>query len=135
MSGAAIVRALLVGNPAVTSITTTERVVVGILAQGAVLPALSVHSVGDNEEPTIARRMPNKMIRERVQVTALAHKYEVMKRLLDAADLGPGVKTGFILGFKVNSIIPLGTGPEIPPGDSNIYEQSRDFMVTFLKSN
>ena len=73
-----------------------------------------------------------RMVRERVQVTAWAHDFAVMKRLIKAAHLGPGVKTGFILGFKVNSIIPLGTGPEIPPGDSNIYEQSRDFMVMRL---
>lgn len=135
MSGVAIIRELLANNAAVTSITTPARVVAGMLAQNAVLPALSVHSVSDNEERTVARNMPNRMVRERVQVTALAHDYGVMARLIKAAHLGPGVKTGFILGFKVCSIIPEGTGPEIPPGDSNIYEQSRDFMVTFLESN
>lgn len=135
MSGAAIVRELLAGNVGVTNITTADRVRVGILPQGATLPALSVHEVGSGEEPTVARNMPKKMIRERVQVTALAHDYVLMKRLLKAADLGAGVKTGFVLGFKVCSILPEGTGPEIPPGDSKIYEQSRDFVVTFLDSN
>lgn len=135
MSGVAILRELLATNAHVVSITSAARVVAGILPQGANLPALSVHEVGDNEEPTIARNMPNKMIRERVQVTALARDYTVMKRLLKAADLGAGVKTGFVKGFKVCSILPQGTGPEIPPGDSGIYEQSRDFVVTFLEPN
>lgn len=135
MSGVAIVRELLANNSHVVSITSAARVVAGILPQGAYLPALSVHQVGETEEPTLARNMPNKMIRERVQVTALAKDWAVMKRLLKAADLGPGVKTGFVKGFKVCSILPEGVGPEIPPGDSEIYEQSRDFVVTFLEPN
>lgn len=135
MSGVAIVRELLAANAEVLGITTSARVVAGILPQGAALPALSVHEVGNNEEPTMARNMPNRMVRERVQVTALAKEWAVMKRLLKAADLGRGVKTGFVKGFKVCSILPGGTGPEIPPGTSEIYEQSRDFVVTFLEPN
>lgn len=135
MSGVAILRELLANHVPVTNITTPTRVVAGILPQGATLPALSLHEVSGIEQPTIARNMPNRMIRERVQVTALAHDWAVMKRLLKAADLGAGVKTGFVKGFKVCSILPEGTGPEIPPGDSGIYEQSRDFVVTFLEPN
>lgn len=135
MSGVAIIRELLANHVPVTNITTADRVVAGILPQGLTLPALSIHEIGNNEEPTIARNMPNRMVRERVQVTALAHEWALMKRLLKAADLGRGVKTGFVLGFKVNSIIPQGTNPEIPPGVSKIYEQSRDFVVTFLEPN
>jgi hypothetical protein len=135
MSGVAIIRELLAQHAPVLNIVTADRVVAGILPQGASLPALSVHSVGDNEEATVARNMPNRMMRERVQVTALTKKYTDTARLIKAAYLGPGVKTGFVKGFKVNSIIPLGAGPEIPPGDDGIYEQSRDFMVTFLEPN
>jgi hypothetical protein len=75
------------------------------------------------------------LIRERVQVTALARDYPTMKRLLHAAGLGRGVHTGLIAGFQVHSVIPLGTNPEIPPGDDKIFEQSRDFMVTFTEAN
>lgn len=135
MSGVAILRALLAAHTPVANLVSAERVVAGILPQGATLPALSVHSVSENEEGTMARNMPNKMVRERVQVTALARDYTLMKRLIKAADLGAGVKTGFVLGFSVRSILPEGVGPEIPPGDSGIYEQSRDFMVTFLEPN
>jgi hypothetical protein len=35
----------------------------------------------------------------------------------------------------VRSVLPAGGGPEIPPGDDKIYEQSRDFVVTFTEAN
>lgn len=135
MSGVAILRALLAARAQVTSIAPADRVVAGMLKQGTLLPALSVHQVGDTEEPTMARNMPVRMVRERVQVTAQAKDWAAMKRLLKAAEPGPGVHTGVVLGFRVNSILPAGTGPEIPLGDDGIYEQSRDFVVTFLESN
>lgn len=135
MSGVAILRALLAAHAPVLAMVPAARVAAGLLPQGATLPALSVHEVGNNEERTVSRNMPNKMVRERVQVTALTKDWALMKRLLKAADLGPGVKTGFVLGFKVCSILPEGTGPEIPPADDGIYEQSRDFVVTFLEPN
>lgn len=133
MSGVAIMRALLAANSSVMAIT--PRVVAGVLPQGAVVPALSVSEVSSNEERTVARNLPVKMIRERVQVTALAKDYATMKKLIKAASLGPGVHTGVVLGFRVNSVLPEGVGPEIPPADDGIYEQSRDFMVTFLEAN
>lgn len=133
MSGVAILRALLLANTSVTAITA--RVVAGVLPQGVTLPAIGVSEVSSNEERTVARNLPVKMIRERVQVTALAKDYATMKKLIKAAALGPGVHTGVVLGFRVNSILPEGVGPEIPPADDGIYEQSRDFMVTFLEAN
>lgn len=136
MSGVAIMFALLSQNEALT--TLTPRVRAGILPQGTVLPAVGISSVGDTEESTVARNMPVKMIRERVQVTAYAkgeNAYAQMKRMIKVAALGPGVHTGVVAGFKVCSILPLGTNPEIPPADDGIYEQSRDFMVTFLEAN
>lgn len=135
MSGVAILRQLLAQHAPVLDLVPAQRVVAGMLPQGAALPALSIHEVGSNEEPTVARRMPVKMLRERVQVTALAKDWTQMQRLLKAADLGAGVKTGTVLGFRVNSILPAGTNPEIPPGADQIYEQSRDFVVTFLEAN
>lgn len=135
MSGTAILRYLLAARPEVTAITTAARVIAGTVPQNVGMPALSIRQVGDNEEPTMARNMPVRMIRERVQVTALALDYGAMKRLLKAATPGAGVHSGMVLGFKVNSILPAGTNPEMPVGDDEIYEQSRDFVVTFLEAN
>lgn len=136
MSGAAIVRALLAARQAVLDLVPNEdRIVAGVLPLGSALPALSVHTISEEEVPTLARNLSVKMIRERVQVTALAADYTVMKRLLKAAALGPGVHTGVVLGIRVKSILPAGVGPEIPPGGDTIYEQSRDFVVTFVEAN
>lgn len=135
MSGVAIIRALLAVHAPLTNLVTAERVLAGIAPQSTPTPLVMVHEVSGNEQQTVARNMPVKMIRERVQVTVLAKDWALMKRLLKAADLGRGVKTGFVLGFKVCSILPEGTNPEIPPGSSGIYEQSRDFVVTFLEPN
>lgn len=136
MSGVAIIRALLAAHAPVRDIIVTERsIVAGVLPQGSTVPALSVHTIDSDEVATLARNLSVKTIRERVQVTALAGDYVLMKRLLKAAALGPGVHTGTVLGIRVKSILPAGVGPEIPPGDDRIYEQSRDFMVTFVEAN
>jgi hypothetical protein len=135
MSGVAILRELLAAQVQLIDLVPAARVVAGMLPQGAILPAVTVHEVGNGEEPTMARNMPNRMIRERVQVTALARDWAMMKRILKAADPGRGVHTGVVKGYKVNSILTAGTGPEIPLGDDGIYEQSRDYVVTFLEPN
>lgn len=136
MSGAAIVRELLATDPTVLSLVSATSVRAGILPQGSPLPAIGVHTISESEEGTMARNMPVKMIRERVQVTVYAKdNYALMKRLMKAAALGGGVHTGQYVGFKCLSVMPWGVGPEIPPTDDKIYEQSRDFMVTFIEAN
>jgi hypothetical protein len=141
MSGTAIIRALLVAHAPLTTLVPADRIRAGILPEKTVLPAVSVTSISENEQETTARNLPGKMIKERVQVTVLTKDagdgvaYVSMKRALRAAALGPGVHTGVIAGYHVCSVLPWGVGPEIPPGDDKIYEQSRDFMVTFIEAN
>lgn len=141
MSGTAIVRALLANYEPLTALVPAARIRAGILPENTVLPAVSVTSISENEQETTARNLTGKMIRERVQVTVLAKEngdgsgYAAMKRALRAAALGPGVHTGVVAGYHVRSVLPWGVGPEIPPGDDKIFEQSRDFMVTFIEAN
>jgi hypothetical protein len=134
MSGVAILREMLANHPPVLALLPASRVAAGMLKQGEPLPALTVHQIGDTEEGTMARNTSRRMIRERVQVTALGKDWAEMKRLIRAANFS-GVGTGIVKGFKVNSVLPVGMGPEIPPGDDGIYEQSRDFVVTFTEPN
>lgn len=136
MSGVAIIRALLIAHKPVTDIVFASNIRAGILPQGSALPAVSVSSVSEIEEITTARNMPVKMIRERVQVTVYTSgDYPKMKALMKATSLGKGVFTGTVAGFRVRSVLPWSVGPEIPPADDNIFEQSRDFMVTFVEAN
>lgn len=135
MSGVAIVRDLLAADPRVTAIAQPSNIVVGILRQRTVLPAIGVHKIYGSEQETTARNLQSKMIRQRVQVTVLAKDYPTMEKLMKATALGRGVHTGQVAGFSVRSVLPWGENPEIPPGDDGIYEQSRDFMVTFIEAN
>jgi hypothetical protein len=137
MSGAAIVRALLAASPAVTSIVTNPRnIVAGALEQGTVLPAISVRTISSNEERTVARLLPVKMMHERVQVTVYTKDNpKMMHMLIKACSLGPGTHAGNVVGFAVKNVLPWEIGPEIPVGDDRVYEQSRDFMVTFVEAN
>jgi|ERR1044072_3836003 hypothetical protein len=141
MSGTAIVRELLANTSAVTALVPAARIRAGIVPQGIALPAIGVHTISESEEGTIARGYAQKMIYERVQVTVYAKQddtgsgYALMKRIMKAVALGAGVHTGVVLGFRVRSVMPWGVGPEIPPDDNKIYEQSRDFMVTFVEAN
>lgn len=136
MSGVAIVRALLAAHAPVLAMVPAARVFAGTIPQGSVLPAVGVTMVGDSEQGTTARNLRTKMIRERIQVTVLVKEdYAKFKNLLKATSLGAGIHNGVVVGFVVRSVLPWGTGPEIPPDDDRILEQSRDFMVTFMEAN
>lgn len=134
MSGAAIVRTLLAAHAPVTALVPAAKIFAGLAPQGTLAPAVSVHTIGDYEQHDV-RRQAKGLIRERVQVTVLAGNYVQMKAILRAAALGPGVYNGTTAGFRVRSVLPAGGGPEIPPGDDKIFEQSRDFVVTFTEAN
>jgi uncharacterized membrane protein YczE len=136
MSGTAIVRALLGASPAVTALVPNARIIAGQVQQGTILPAISVRPVSGGEKASpIARNLSKKMIEERIQVTVLAKSFVEMEKVLKAASLGPGVHTGTVVGFRVNSIVPSYVGPYLGPAGDEIHEQSRDFMVTFVEAN
>lgn len=139
MSGVVIMRELLKLRAQLTDLVPAGRIFVGALPLGAALPAVGITSVGGNEVETVARRAQRIPVRERVQVTVYAADYPAQERLLKAAGLGAGVHTGLLTTaentYHVNSVLPLGTNPAIPPAGDGIYERSRDFMVTFKEAN
>lgn len=135
MSGTAIMRALLAAHAPLTALVPAINIRAGILPQNTTLPGVVATTVSDNEQETTARNLPGRLVKERVQVTVLAKDYDSMKLVLKATRLGAGVHTGVIAGYHVRSVLPWSVGPEIPPGDDKIFEQSRDFMVTFIEAN
>lgn len=135
MSGVAIIRELLATWTPLTALVPAARVYAGQAPQGAVMPAVSVSEVGVRERPTVARRTQGKTSTARVQVTVLTKDYPSMKAAIKAAALGPGVHTGTVKGYSVKSVEQDGIGPEIPPAEDGIFEQSRDFLVTFSEPN
>lgn len=134
MSAVAIMRALLVAHAPLTDRVPAGRIFAGIAPQNAVLPAVSITEVSSNEVPTVSRTGPTVTVRARVQVTVIAGSLATQKAAIRAAGLGPGTHRGMYAGFKTMSAIPDGVGPDLNNlDDDGIYEQSRDFMVTFVE--
>lgn len=136
MSGVAIMRALLTSHAPLTALVPAARIVSGKIPQGTDLPAISIMEVDGYERSTVARRQATSQNVSRVQVTVVARSLPIQKQILAAAKLGPGVHRGTYAGFKTLSVTPAGVGPDMNDlDDDGIYEQSRDFMVTFVEAN
>ena len=134
MSAPAIMRALLSENMTLQSMVS-GRIYVGVLPQGALLPAVGVSEISSNEMDTVARNSPTVVVTSRVQVTAFTRSYAAQKALIHACKLAGGTHTGTIAGYKVLEIQRQSVGPDMPVEDDGVYEQSRDFMVVFIEPN
>ncbi len=136
MSAVAIMRALLVAHAPLTTLVPAGRIYAGTAPQGAVLPAISIQEISCVEIATVAREQATTQNRSRVQVTVVAQSLASQKAVLAAAKLGGGVHRGTYAGFKTLSVLPGDVGPDMNNlDDDGIYEQSRDFMVTFVEAN
>lgn len=147
MSGVSIVRNLLANYAPLLALgVPKEKIFAGHVPQGTALPAIGVSEVYTREIRATTRNATTKTSRARIQVTVLTSgsvntvvAYSQLKNIIKAAGLGPGVHTHLYQGagfaYNVKAVEPDGIGPEIPPADDKIYEQSRDFMVTFAEPN
>lgn len=137
MSAALIMRILLRQHAPLTALVPAAKINVGTLPQGTALPAIDIREISGVPKVITMRRMTKtEMIESRVQVTVFVKEdYAQLKKILQLAKLGQGMHKGVVGDWYVNSIIPIAIGPEIPPGDDKIFEQSRDFMVTFAEAN
>lgn len=129
-------RALLTAHAPLTALVPAVRIFAGVVPQGTALPNVSIQEVDEFETPTIARMQQTTQNRSRVQVTVHTASYAAQKQILAAAKLGHGTHRGTYAGFKTLSVLPAGVGPDLNNlDDDGIYEQSRDFMVTFVEAN
>jgi hypothetical protein len=133
MSAVKVMRALLQANSAVVALVPLERVVAGIVPQESELPAIGIKEIGRNEFATVARAEKRVLVRSRVQVTVYAKSYPEQKAVLLAAKLGPGVHTGVVAGVTVRSVVRDKVGPDLSEEDAEIFEQSRDFFVSYIE--
>ena len=133
MSAVLILRRLLVEHSPLTDLVSTARIVAGDVPVGP-LPAIGITEISAVEHDTVART-ESALITARVQVTVYAASYEQQKALLKAAQLGSGVFTGPIAGFAVRSVLRDSVGPDTGNSTVPTFEQSRDFMVTYIEPN
>jgi hypothetical protein len=133
MSAVKVMRALLLAHPALAALLPADSIVAGTVPQATVLPAIGIKEVSSNEFLTVAQREPGTLVRSRVQVTVYAKSYPEQKRLLQAVKLGPGIYAGIIAGVPVRSVRRGDVGPDFSDEGAGIYEQSRDFFVSFIE--
>lgn len=134
MNAVLIIRALLIAHAPVTALVA-QRVHAGIVPAGTLFPMVHIKEISRVEHHTIGLDSQYVLITARVQVTAIAKTYAEQKALLQAVKLGPGAHTGVIAGLTVRSITREPVGPDLYDSETDIYEQSRDFKVTFLELN
>lgn len=128
MNAAAIMRALLLAHPPVTALVGAN-VCAGDVDYDQI-PAIGISEVSRREMDTIGRT--SKVVIARIQVTVHAREYDEQKHLLQAVRLGDGVFTGTVAGVEVRSVLRDTVGPDLNPLP-NLFQQSRDFMVTYLE--
>lgn len=135
MSSVDVVRALLMAHAPVRVLVDAKNIVLGTVPQRVELPAVGIREISRVEMGTVSLSQAAVLVRARVQVTVLANTYDSQKALLQAVKLGPGAHTGEIAGITVRSVIREQVGPDISDDDASIYQQSRDFLVTYVEQN
>lgn len=128
MNAVSVMRDLLLAHAPVAAIAG-NKVCAGEIDYND-LPAVGLREISRREADTVGRT--SKMVTARIQVTAHAATYPEQKSLLQATRLGDGVHTGTIAGVEVRSVIRDSVGPDLNP-EEGLFQQSRDFMVTYLE--
>lgn len=134
MDGVAVIKQLLVEHAPLLALVPADKIYVGTVPLG-VFPAVGIREVDRNEFRTVSMDTESVMIRARIQVTVYAKKYPLQKGLILAAKLGRGPHTGIIADVLVKSVERLSVGPDFVDDAAVVYEQSRDFMVTYIEPN
>lgn len=135
MSSVDVVRALLMAHAPVRALVDARNIVLGTVPQRVELPAIGIREISRVEMSTVSLAQAAVLVRARVQVTVLAKSYDGQKALLQAAKLGPGAHTGEVVGIAVRSVTREQVGPDISDDDAGIFQQSRDFLVTYVEQN
>lgn len=132
MSGVAVVRYLLANNAGLTAVVSATKIMGGVLPINTELPAISIRQVSGIEYPII-KRGNNMFVTERIQVSVLAATYPSQKSIIELVrDALPGTR-GTVNSFIVDSITPDIDGPDLYSDNPQIFEQSVDYFVRFIR--
>lgn len=129
MNAIAIMRELLLAHTPVVDLVG-DNVIAGDIDPDQV-PAIGLREISRRDADTVDGN--SRMVTARVQATVHAHDYSQQKLLLLAARLGDGVFTGTVAGAKVRSVLRDVVGPDLEDVEAGLFQQSRDFVVTYLE--
>lgn len=108
------------------------RVYLGLLPEKTRLPAITITSISGAPRNTVSMLEPNRVVRERVQVTVYAKTYKELDELMRTITQSIKNKRGEIAGMQVQSIIPAGIGPDLEGVNPTMLARSADYFVTYL---
>lgn len=128
MSGVSIVNYLLSNTAAVTALVPAASIVSGVVPMDSALPAVGVKQVSGVERLDVPMT-GSRYISERVQVTAYTSSYGAKEAILRAARNACVGQRGTVNGFKLDSILPDGEGPDLDDDATRIFERSIDLIV------
>jgi len=133
---AKVIRALLVGAPALLAKVPAERIVAGVVKEDTALPALSLTEVSSVPVGAIDGHAEYSVITSRVQVMVMVGPggYPDMKTLVDLVRRACNFHRGLIAGVDVISILRDTVGPDLSDVAGNSF-QSIDFKVTYYEQN
>lgn len=134
MDAVAVIRRLLIEHAPLAALLPANKIFVGTVPLNT-FPAIGIREIDRNEARTISMGSENVLVRARIQVTVYAKAYPLQKALIFAAKLGPGPHTGVIADVVVKSVMRESVGPDFVDDAAQVYEQSRDFMVTYIEPN
>lgn len=133
MSGVLVANTLLRAASGVTDLVPGARICRGFIPVGTPLPAIAITSISDNERMTASMAEAERIVTERVQVTAKAANHAQAGAVIAAAREALGHRTGAVGEVSVVSILPAGAGPDLYEADGAIHTRSVDVMVTWRR--
>lgn len=128
MSGVSVIYQALTGNASFVATIPATRIFAGPIPEDAVLPAVSIVSISGVPRNTVSMAERVRMVSERVRVVVHAKIYDDVGTVLELARLACPLKPT-VTGVDLDSILPDIVGPDIHYEDTDLHEQSRDFLV------
>lgn len=135
MSSTKVIRALLVSDPAVTSLVPAAKVVIGGVKLGTPLPAIGIKQISLVPFGAIDAQAEFALVVSRVQVTVETKDYATMSAVMAAVRKACNYQRGVIAGVSVVSVLRDIEGPDPDENAAEIYDQVIDFKVTYHEPN
>ncbi|MFT0532268.1 DUF3168 domain-containing protein [Castellaniella hirudinis] len=133
MSAVPVIRSLLAGNAILTTAVPAARVFIGAVPLEVALPAIGITTVSGIPQNTLGMHEPQRLVRERIQVTVYAATYPSLDAVMDLVHRALPNTRGLIADLNVQSIVPSTVGPDLEIPKPQIFIRSRDYHVTYLQ--
>jgi hypothetical protein len=130
MDGVAIITELLGADSNVVAIVPAVKISAGVLAQSTTLPAISVSKISGVDR-NILSPTSNRMVMERVQVTALSATYPEVKSIIRAVRHAIADFIGSAASMNDVTIHTDSAGPDFMDDKASIHMSTQDFIVGY----